>query len=544
MQYRSHAYGLNHYDCDPDLQEVLRYFWPQGLAQAGERLHSYGALAGREIYEIADYTDKIAPPQLVTWGIDGQRVDRVWLNPAQRALLERLMQGGINRPHYEGGSWHEHFALGYLVSDPGLYCTLTVTNQTAYVIYKYAPEAKDWLPGLTGQPGAELKYGATWLTEVQGGSDLGVNETLAVQDEQQQWRLSGEKYFASNAGLADLAVITARPEGAPGGAKGLALYLVSRLNRQGELNFLLRRLKEKSGTRSVPTGEISLEGSEAQLVGRADQGIYYALEMLTVSRLANAVAAVGITRKAHLEALGYVQERRAFGQVLIDHPLVRRDLLEMETRLAAGMLLTFKAIDAFDHAWSERPPYSQRYHYARLLSHLAKNRTAELAADLTRLAMELHGGIGFLAEFPVARWHREALITPIWEGTSNIQALDMLEVMQKKAAHEPFLEEFGALLAHRSEPAAKSALAALRGTLERLGRLEGPLAQFYAKEALKRLADSAQVALLLELAEQSGQERYARMAGYYAAHFLDHQDYPAEALADREVWGAVDALGR
>lgn len=456
-------------------------------------------------------------------------MDRARLDPAHAALLQEL--AAINCPPYQGGSWLHHFTLGYLLADPGLYCTLIVTNQTAYAIYKYAPEHKAWLQKLfTGQA-----WGATWMTETQGGSDLGANRTLAVQEEG-VWRLYGEdKYFASNAGIADLALVTARPQGAAAGPKGLALFLVPRLDEQGRLNYTLRRFKRKSATRAVPSGEVEMDGSLAYLVGQAELGIYYTLETLTVSRLANAVGAMGLARKAHLEALLRSQARAAFGKPLRQHPLVRYDLTDLAVRTAGGVALAFRAIQAFDQAWSERPPYSSAYHYARFLSHLAKNRTAEHAASATLLAMELFGGVGFLEDFAVSRLHREALVTAIWEGSSNIQALDMLEVMQKKGAHEPFLDEFLPQLERVETPPAKLASAQMQETLSELSALEPGQAQWHAKQALIRLADCAQVALLYNLAE-SGGERYAKLAELYAARFLLGEAYMDWALDDPDVW--------
>ncbi|MFU8773731.1 MAG: acyl-CoA dehydrogenase family protein, partial [Anaerolineales bacterium] len=435
MLTKSYAYGKNHWLLDADLQTNLKRYWPE-YSEHERTFSKFGELAGGLAYEVADHVDRMAVPLHVMHDLNGVRVDRVRLSPAHRDLLKNM--AFINRPPYEGSSWHHHFALGYLLADPGLYCSLIVTNQTAYAIYKYAPDQRDWLePLLSGEA-----WGATWMTETQGGSDLGANTTLArVVDG--IWRLYGDtKYFASNAGLADCAIVTARPEGAQAGPKGLALFLVPRLDENGNLNFLLRRLKDKSATRAVPTGEVEFLGSQAYLIGEASQGIYYTLETLTVSRLANAVGAMGLARKAHLEALFRTRERSAFQKRLIEHPLVRWDLTDLAVRTAAGLSLVFHAINAFDRAWQERPPYTIAYHYARFLSHLAKNRTAEHASVCTQLAMELFGGLGFLEEVTVARLHREALVTSIWEGTSNIQSLDMVEAMHKKGAHEPFLDDF------------------------------------------------------------------------------------------------------
>lgn len=536
MIFQSYAYGKNHWLLEPDLKPILRRYW-QDLPQHEEALTAFGALAGGRAYEVADYVDHQAPPVLVMHDLDGNRIDRARLSPAHANLLKDIVH--INRPPYDGGSWHHHFALGYLLADPGLYCTLIVTNQTAYAIHKYAPGHRDWLePLLSGEA-----WGATWMTETQGGSDLGANTTTARLLEDGLWRLHGEeKYFASNAGLADLAVVTARPEGARPGPKGLALFLVPRLSEQDELNFRVRRLKDKSATRAVPTGEVEFHGSEAWLVGEADLGIYYTLENLTVSRLANAIGAMGLARKAHLESLFRTRARSAFSKPLVEHPLIRRDLTDLAVRTAGGLSLVFHAIEAFDQAWHDVPPYTPRYHYARFLSHLTKNRTADHAAEVTRLAMELFGGLGFLEEYAVGRLHREALVTSIWEGTSNIQALDMLEAMQKKGAHEPFLAEFIPLLESAGTAEARLAQETLEKTVVHLGGLSPEEAQWYGKEALAALADAAQVALLYVLAEQAG-ERYAKLAGLYAHRFLRGDPYPSWALEDREVWFPISDGG-
>jgi alkylation response protein AidB-like acyl-CoA dehydrogenase len=391
VRYLSYIFGQNHWEMEPDLEAVVRRYWP-GMADARDELSAFGALVGTEALEAGYHADHEAPPRLVAHDVGGKRIDRARLSPDEARLLPKL--AAMNRPPYEGGSWHHHFVLGFLLADPGLYCPLIITNQTAYVIHKYAPELRgQWLERLL----SGRAWGATWMTETQGGSDLGTNTTTAER-EGGLWRLRGEKYFCSGVGLADLAAVTARPAGAPAGPKGLALFLVPRLDAAGELNFKCRRLKDKSATRAVPTGEVVFEGSEAHLVGEAESGIYYTLETLTVSRLANAAGTLGVARKAHLESLLRARQRRAFGRPIIDHPLLRRDLLEQRLRIAAGTALAFHAVEAFERAWHERPPYGPAYHYARLLSHLSKNRTADHSAAVTLSAMEVFAGLGFLEE--------------------------------------------------------------------------------------------------------------------------------------------------
>lgn len=532
MHNQSYAYGKNHWRLEPDLPHLLRRYWVE-FDQRENLLSSFGEVAGGKAYRLADYVDRQARPVLVMHDLDGVRIDRARLSPEHAQLLKEL--AFINRHPYEGGSWHEHFAYGYLLADPGLYCSLIVTNQTAYAIYKYAPEHKNWIePLLSGSA-----WGATWMSEIQGGSDLGANSTAAHRHGE-GWRLTGEnKYFASNAGLADLAIVTARPDGAPPGPKGLALFLVPRLDENGELNFHIRRLKDKSATRAVPTGEVTFSNSLAYLVGEANLGIYYTLENLTVSRLGNAIGAMGLARKAHLESLFRVRARSSFGKPLHEHPLIRYDLTDLAVRTAAGLCLVFYAIDAFDRSWGQAPPYSSEYHYARFLSHLAKNRTAEHGAETTRLAMELFGGLGFMEDYAVARLHRESLVTAIWEGASNIQALDMLEAMQKKGAHEPFLDEMFTFLERAGTNEAKLTRDILGQEMDHLAAVGADQAQWYSKDALRSFADVAQVALLYDLASTAG-ERYAKLAVLYTQRFLVGRSYPDWALGDEQIWWPVE----
>jgi len=524
MNHRSYAYGKNHWALEPDLPQILSRYWKGWIAHQDE-LERFGALVGGEAYRVADHVDHEARPVLVMHNLDGNRVDRVQLSPAHEALNRQL--AAINRAPYQGGSWHHHFALGYLLADPGLYCIQTITNATVYAIHKYAPQFARWKEELL----AGQAFGATWMTEVQGGSDLGANRVRAVPDGA-VWRLFGDKYFSSGAGLTDYAIVSARPEGAPAGPKGLALFLVPRLDSKGALNYRVRRLKDKLATRAVPSGEVDFDHTEAYLLGRAEEGIYYILETLTLSRLANAAGALGLARKAQLEALFRVQSRVAFGKKLEEHPLIRRDLTDLAVRIAGGLALTFRAVAAWDEAWRETPPYSPRYHYARLLAHLAKARTAEHGTYCTQLGMELFGGVGFVEDFAIARLAREALITPIWEGPANVQALDTLEVLFRKGAAEPFLLEFSAMLKNAGCEEARLAEAALQDTLKQLQALPPEEAQWYAKKALRTLADAAIVALLFDL----GSERHARLAALYARHFLQGEEYPAWAMQEEELW--------
>jgi len=525
--YLSNAYDKNHYEIDKPFQAFLTYFLGKPID-----LFALGKFVGKELYEVSDYIDKRANPKHIVWSIAGERIDEVWLDLTERWILEKLLKDySVNKSPYKEEDWYKHFASIYLISDPGIACIITVTNQVAHVLYKYGEqELKKYIPHLIGDI-EPIMYGATWFTEIQGGSDLGANKTEAFH-EGNEWHINGEKYFASNAGIADLALVSARPKGSITGAKGLALFLVPRFNKDGKRNFLIRRLKEKSGTISVPTGEVEFHNSEAYLIGEKDKGIYYIMDTLNVSRIANSVGALGIARKAYLEAYYYSQIRSSFGKPLIEHPLIRKDLLDMEIAIEGAMALTFKAISEFQKCWKDQPPYSENYHYSRLLTHISKNLTAEVSAYVTKSTMEIHGGLGFLEEYPIERLHREALITSIWEGTSNIQALDMLEAIFKKKAHEQLLKDMKNLMKEIQEEkeTAELAMRKIEETLSSMIRYREAELQFYAKDMLMNLGHAIAVILLAHIGERLNLDRFRFIAKLYSNKYLESKTYKIDSL--------------
>jgi alkylation response protein AidB-like acyl-CoA dehydrogenase len=190
----------------------------------------------------------------------------------------------------------------------------------------------------------------------------------------------------------------------------------------------------------VPTGEVELRDSEAYLLGSKEVGIYLILEVLNVSRVANSVGSVALMQRAMADALSFAEERVAFGRPVVDHPLLRRQFEERMEKLRAAFTLSWEAVRLLDEVWRETYPYSDRYHLFRLVAHLAKYWTAEMAAQTAKWAMEVHGGMGVLQEYGVERWLREAMILSIWEGTPHRQILDGLEVMERKGAHHLLFE--------------------------------------------------------------------------------------------------------
>lgn len=426
-----------------DLQSPLRFLQSTLRdVRLPDWLQSYQCWWEKEGQGISDATDRAGTPWLRMFDRAGGRVDEILYSPDYWRMLRHGYQTGLLWRVFEEKSVFPAGLGIYVTSfyDPGLACPYTVSLSTAVPLSKYgdAELQQRRLPRLL-QKDEGVWQGATWMTEIKGGSDLGAAVETVARPAGNGWRLTGAKYFASNAG-AELAVVAARPEGAPQNVRGLALYLVPRRRQNGELNYLIRRLKDKIATRSVPTGEIELRESEAWLLGPADFGIYLILEVLNLSRVANSLGSVGLAQRAIADALSFAQGRIVFGKPLIEQPLMRRQFEDRFRHLQAAAKLAWRALELLNEVWQEKPPYSERYHLFRLVTHLAKYWTAEFAVQTAKWAMEVHGGLGTLQEYRAERWLREAMILAIWEGPPHRQMLDGLEVMERKQAHRPLLQ--------------------------------------------------------------------------------------------------------
>jgi alkylation response protein AidB-like acyl-CoA dehydrogenase len=405
-------------------------------------LDAYQAWWEGEGCAVSDAVDRARTPWVRMFDTAGKRVDEILYPPEYWGMLKRGYCSGVLWRAFKDQSLLPSFLLIYLTSfyDCGLSCPYTVSLSTALPLSKYADAdlKKRFLPSLLREDDT-VWQGATWMTEIKGGSDLGANVETEAVPSGSTWRLTGDKYFASNAG-AELAVVAARPRGAPTGVRGLALFLLPRRRQGGELNYSIRRLKDKTGTRSVPTGEIELRDSEAYLLGAAHEGIYIILEVLNISRVANGLGSVALAQRAIADAMSFAGRRVAFGRPIGEHPLLREQFEERVRNLRAAFALAWEAGQLLNEVWQQRRPYSDRYHLFRLVAHLAKYWTAEFAVQTAKWCIEVHGGLGVLEEFRVERWLREAMVLAIWEGTAHRQLLDALEVIERKQAHHALIQ--------------------------------------------------------------------------------------------------------
>ncbi len=393
--------------------------------------------------KVSESVDRMGTVPLRMFDRLGNRIDEVLYPEEYWEMLYKGYKIGIVARVFEKKDIMPFFNIGYIVSffDAGLYCPYTVSLSTAIPIHKYAEEdiKNRYLPKMLLQS-EDVWQGATWMTEVKGGSDLGNTVETIAEYRNGKWILNGEKYFASNVG-AELAVVAARIKGKPKGVKNLSLFLLPKYKENGQLNYHIRRIKDKIGTRSVPTGEVELKDSEAYLLGEERFGIYLILEVLNISRVANSVGSVALMHRAIYEAYRFASERWAFGKRIIEHPLLKRQFEDKWELTLKAFSLAYETAQVLNRVYMQKPPYSPEYHMFRLLAHLSKYWTAEVCVQTCKWAMEVNGGMGVLSEYPVERLLRESMILPIWEGTPHRQALDAVEVIVKKDAHL-FLYEY------------------------------------------------------------------------------------------------------
>ena len=433
------SHGINLFKADA-CKDLLACYLPTDLhTHLLPHLDRLGGLAGSLLDDLANTADKHAPTLSVRSraGVDISKIDK---HPAY-IELERYAYSefGLAAVSHRGGvlGWPTpmpaaaKYALTYLFvqAEFGLCCPVSMTDSLARTLRKFGDPklVEQVLPMVTTQDFDALHQGAMFMTEQAAGSDVSATETQAFEQADGSWTLRGDKWFCSNPD-AGFAMVLARSEPVAG-LKGISLFLLPRTKPDGTPNdYRILRLKDKLGTRSMASGEIRLEGAFAWLVGQRGQGFKHMSDMINNSRLSNGVRAAGLMRRALTEALFISKNRKAFGKRLVDMPLMQRQLSKMAiaTEQARTMVYqTAQALSASDADASKRP-------LMRIMTPLIKFRACRDARKVTGDAMEVRGGCGYIEEFSDARLLRDAHLGSIWEGTSNIVALDVVRAIQKE----------------------------------------------------------------------------------------------------------------
>jgi alkylation response protein AidB-like acyl-CoA dehydrogenase len=422
---------------DHMLRAWLARVLPEPLRREAEA--SFVALGDYALHAYARQTTTTPrEPVLTNWDVWGKRVDRIELTETWRegpaiAARQGLVADGHDRALGEFARVQQ-FAKVYLYHAASAFysCPLAMADGVATVLRdaSNASLRERILPHLLSRDPATFWISGQWMTENAGGSDVAGSETMARRDADGTWQLSGRKWFTS-AINAEVAFALARPVGNPAGTDGLALFCIESRNADGSWNGItLDRLKDKLGTRELPTAEIHLRDTRAELVGDTANGVRAIAPVLQVTRLWNAFGSLSTMQRCLALTRDYAGRRVAFGGSLLEQPLFADAIAGWQAEFEAAFNLAMEvalllgrvesgACDARDAALH------------RLLTPLAKLWICKLGVRIASESVEAIGGIGYLEDSGIPLLLRDAQVFPIWEGASNVQALDFLRALDK-----------------------------------------------------------------------------------------------------------------
>ncbi len=501
----------NPYVEDRVLRAFLKRVLPESvLDRIDPGLSRFGERVVHEVEGLGRMAES-APPVHVPFDAWGNRIDRVdvsgaWLDLERISAEEGLVAIGYERSH---GPWSriEQFVKLYLFSpSSAIYaCPLAMTDGAARLIEVYGDVwlKENILPRFTTRDPSRFLTSGQWMTERTGGSDVGGSLTVA-RLEADGYRLYGNKWFAS-AVTAPVAMTLARTEGAPEGSRGLSLFFVEALDERGKFRDIqLIRLKDKTGTRALPTAELELAGTRGRLVGDVGHGVRKIATLFNITRVYNTIVAVSFMRKAVALAKDYAHRRAAFGSLLRELPAHLETLASLEVACRGGFALAFRLAELLGKEETGEASSGEKA-LLRLLTPVCKLFTARQAVTVVSEAVECIGGVGYLEESSMGPLLRDAHVLPIWEGTTNILALDTLRALRKEDAYGPFVHDATQRLESSSAPQLTQAIARVRDALHALDtymeRAAGEPPEFHqagARELAIALAETYAATLLIE----------------------------------------------
>jgi alkylation response protein AidB-like acyl-CoA dehydrogenase len=534
---------------DRALRRLLaRRLPPEVLAEIEPSLTEMGDLAAGELLALSQES-RTTLPELISFDAWGRHVDEIRVNPLWQRCREVAAQAGLIAAGYErahGAHSRMHqFALVYLFapSSQVYTCPLAMSDGAARTLETIASAElrAAVLPHLVSRDPARVWTSGQWMTERTGGSDVGLSETVAKHTPE-GWRLYGTKWFTS-AITSEVALTLARPEGNGPGGKGLALFLVHTRDAQGRPNRLrVLRLKDKLGTRSVPTAELELDGTPAILVSRASDGVRDMASMLNLTRTWNAVCSAASLRRGLALARDYARRRVAFGAPLSEKPLHLETLAALAAEQEAALQLTFFAVALLGREEAgELDEAGQAV--LRLLQPVAKLLTARQAVAGASEVLEAFGGAGYVEDTGLPEILRDAQVLSIWEGTTNVLSLEAFRAVARAGALAPFAAEIraragAARAAALVGPARKACAAADRAEQwwAAAPKRGAAASEAGARQFSFTLGRSLALALLVEQAQwdldEGGDDRSAEAARRFAQTGVDRLgDEPGDASA-------------
>lgn len=463
----------NQYDADEALRSLLARLLPREvLGEVEPGLREMGRISA-ELYPL-QLADRLNEPVLTQWDAWGNRVDHIELTPLWRRAERIAAEHGVVATAYERAhgrfSRIHQLALAYLFTpSTDIYaCPLAMTDGAARVLLDSGNQAliDRAVPHLTGRDPAAFWTSGQWMTETAGGSDVGRTETVAVQEEDGGWRLHGRKWFTS-AATSQMALTLARPAGNPPGGRGLALFFVETRDEEGRLRGIrIDRLKDKLGTRKLPTAELTLDGTPAVPVLGLSDGVRAIAPMLNVTRTWNAVSAVALMRRGLALADDYARRRTAFGAALAEQPLHADTLAGLRAEWLGALHLTFRVAELLGAQEAGELDEGGRA-LLRVLTPLAKLTTARQSVAVASEVVEAFGGAGYVEDTGIPAILRDAQVLSIWEGTTNVLSLDLLRALEPAGGVAPVRAEMARLAAEVADPALIPVARAAEGAVAR-----------------------------------------------------------------------------
>lgn len=504
---------------------------PDMLRDIEPQLTHLGELAGGELYQF-QLADRASEPLHTPWDAWGNRIDRIdvsplWQRAARLAAEQGLIATAYERKHGEFSRVHQ-FALVYMfAASTDIYsCPLAMSDGAAKSLITSGNNAliERAVPRLTSRDPDAAWTSGQWMTEATGGSDVGLTETVA-RNETGAWRLYGRKWFTS-AITANMALTLARPVGNPSGGRGLALFYVETRDAQGRPNHItVNRLKDKLGTRKVPTAELELDGVPAQLVYGTTDGVRNIAPMLNITRTWNVVTAVALMRRGIALARDYAQRRVAFGAKLIDKPLHADTLAGLQAEYEGAFHLTFFVVELLGRSEAGNASAAQ-LDLLRVLTPIAKLLTAKQAVGVLSEAIECFGGAGYVEDTGLPQLLRDAQVLPIWEGTTNVLALDLLRALHDSGGMSLLQREAGYIQQGVREAALLRLTAQVERVLEQaaewLAAAAGNATEAGARRFALTVGRALQLALLTRHAQWTLEHEQDARATAAARRFASH----------------------
>src|SRR6266851_9849564 len=416
----------NQFEADAVLREYLERVVPEEVRREIEpELREMGDLSAGPLFELVHRARK-DEPELIHFDPWGRRIDEIRVPEAWKQLSAIACRYGLVALPYEGKhgpfSRIHQVALSYLFApSSAIYtCPLAMSDGAAKTLKAHgnAPLLARAMPRLTSRDPARAWTSGQWMTESTGGSDVGLTQTIARQ-ENGNWRLYGNKWFTS-ATTSEMTLTLARPEGNPPGGKGLALFYLELRGPDGRLNGMrINRLKDKLGTRMLPTAEIELDGAQVEPVAGLSDGVKAISPMLQITRTWNALCSIASMRRGLALASDYAHRRIAFGAPLSENPLHLQTLAELQAQFQACFLLTFRAVELLGREEANEATDTDRL-LLRLIQTIVKLWTAKHAVWNASEILEAFGGAGYVEDSGLPALLRDAQVLPIWEGTTNV----------------------------------------------------------------------------------------------------------------------------